>query len=161
MPTGIYKRTEFHRNILSKCHKGIITWNKGLTKETDIRLKKMGKTISKIQFAKNLKGSKHWSWRGGKHLDSHGYPMIYMPNHPRANHNYVFEHWIIMEEFLGRYLKKGEEIHHINGNPSDNRIENLKLFPNHSEHSKTHYPKGKPIAISWKNRKHFNVFPHF
>ena len=48
------------------------------------------------------------------------------------------EHRTIMEYFLGRKLKRNEHVHHINGNPKDNRIENLEIkSPN--EHAKLHY----------------------
>lgn len=50
-----------------------------------------------------------------------------------------------MEKYLNRTLEKSEVIHHKDGNPANNSIENLILFPNQSTHAKYYYyiRKGK------------------
>lgn len=55
--------------------------------------------------------------------------MRHAAGHPRAtSNNYVFEHILVMEESLGRYLLPGENVHHKNGIRSDNSISNLELW---------------------------------
>ena len=87
-------------------------------------------------------GVESHSWKGGKYINN-GYICIYNPEHHHPNHlgKYVFEHRLVMERMLGRYLKPEEVVHHINRNLSDNRIENLMLFPNLSKHLNFHHRK--------------------
>jgi hypothetical protein len=49
-----------------------------------------------------------------------------------------------MENHLGRYLEQNEVVHHIDGDRSNNHINNLKLT-NQSDHAKEHSTKLNPI----------------
>jgi hypothetical protein len=73
-------------------------------------------------------------------ITSHGYIMIMKRDHPYCSRRdgYVYKHRLVMEEHLGRYLLPTEDVHHINGDKKDNRIENLQLFPSRSAHTKFH-----------------------
>lgn len=70
---------------------------------------------------------------------NHGYRCIYIPEHPHARDGkYVYEHRLVMEEVLNRYLDPLKDVvHHINGVKTDNRPENL-VVTNRAEHAKIH-----------------------
>lgn len=52
-----------------------------------------------------------------------GYIRLTLPGGRR-----VMEHVHVMEQYIGRRLEPGENVHHLNGITSDNRIENLELW---------------------------------
>jgi len=84
-------------------------------------------------------GSRHANWKGGRVLDKNGYVLVLAPLHPyarRGNGNYILEHRLVMESYLGRFLKPEEVVHHKNKDKLDNRICNLALFSRNSEHLK-------------------------
>src|SRR5204863_5581815 len=69
------------------------------------------------------------NWKGGRTVHKAGYVMVRVPDHPRVRASaYVFEHILVMEEQLGRFLIEGESVHHRNGVRDDNRPENLELW---------------------------------
>lgn len=92
----------------------------------------------KTEFKKGQNtGEKHQNWKGGKYNQGSGYIRVWSPNHPnKDSKGYVYEHRLLMEQMLGRYLKPGEIVHHINGIKDDNREKNLQLMLSNKEHFK-------------------------
>lgn len=74
-------------------------------------------------------GARNGNWKGGRVLHQKGYVYIRAPEHPRGKpRGYVFEHVLVMEAMLGRYLLPNETVHHKNGRRGDNRPSNLELW---------------------------------
>lgn len=123
IPARIKRSKHLYCSLPCK-HKGDkfrIPWNKGMANPS-------------------MNGDKNYFWKGGKYTESRGYVLIYSYDHPHKNiNNYVYEHHLVMEKHLGRYLSPEERVHHINFNKSDNRIKNLKLFPSESKHQQHHW----------------------
>ena len=49
---------------------------------------------------------------------------------------YIMEHRLVMAQWMGRLLSRNEVVNHINHNPSDNRRENLELYPTNGDHKR-------------------------
>lgn len=98
-------------------------------------------------------GEGHPKWLGGRTRTAHGYVKVVCPDHPTCvevnrrreavakgayypKQKYVWEHRLVMEKLLGRFLTAGEVVHHMDGNPSNNAPENLRLFDSNAEHLK-------------------------
>lgn len=62
-------------------------------------------------------------------LDKGGYVMVYEPDHPNKSfHGWQYEHRLVVEKAIGRYLGSNEHVHHVNGITDDNRLENLQVM---------------------------------
>jgi hypothetical protein len=69
-----------------------------------------------------LKGERAAHYKTGREITQYGYVKILVSGyHPRKHKGKVFEHIIVMEKKIGRFLKPEERVHHINGNKQDNR----------------------------------------
>lgn len=74
---------------------------------------------------------------------SKGYRYVYAPDAYGASKSgsfkgYILEHRYVMEKAIGRALTKDEDVHHIDLNPLNNAIDNLKLMSK-KEHYRLHY----------------------
>jgi len=133
MPTGVYEHKPLSEELKKK-----------------LSLLKKGKPLSahhKMMLSKchaDFKGSNSPSWKGGKYKNHDGYIYCHASNHPnKTKMGYVREHRLVIERIIGRYLKKGEIVHHKNGIVSDNSPENLVLCKNQKDHLKHHKKRTK------------------
>ena len=79
-----------------------------------------------------LRAGGHPSWKGGRTVGKHGYILVRPGDDPIAQEmthlrGYVPEHRLVVARALGRPLRRDEQVHHINGNVQDNRLDNLEL----------------------------------
>ncbi len=96
------------------------------------------------EFPIGSAGEKNPRWNGGRLVHPKGYILIYCPSHPHPNSGrYVFEHRLVVEAHLGRYLLPEEVVHHRNSVKDDNQPRNLQVFGSNGEH----------LAIELKGRK--------
>jgi hypothetical protein len=114
-----------------------VVWNKGLTKETDIRVAQM-----LVTYDKNFREGKHKRIYT-RHKDKPPFIMgqylaIFMPEHPKANSSgAVYVHFLVAEKILGRPIVN-ESIHHIDENKLNNNEDNILVFKTNADHIRFH-----------------------
>lgn len=126
MPKGVYERTEYHKQFGFK---------KGNT------------------YGKKMAGKNHGNWKGGyKYKKSRG--LIYRMKLV-GTRKYYAEHRWVMEQYLGRKLRKDEAVHHKDGDTLNNDIGNLEVL-SWEEHKNKHkgsykYPNFKCVCGKTKH----------
>jgi len=91
---------------------------------------------------KRLQGDTNPRWNNGVRYDaSHGFYVHVKPDHPfyqmsmnAGGQKYIAEHRLVVAMSIGRLLEKWEVVHHINGDNTDNRLENLELLSSQTKH---------------------------
>lgn len=71
---------------------------------------------------KDIKGEESHNWKGGIHKRIDGYVRVNIKGKRFLYHRVLTN------------AKDGQVVHHIDHNPSNNSIENLKVFNSQSEH---------------------------
>ncbi len=118
------------------------------TEETKRKMSERQRGKLNPMFGVSLYGELGPNWQGGR-IHKGDYIMVLRLDHPYHNGlGYVYEHRLVLEEKLGRYLLPSEVSHHLNGIRDDNRLENLVLYANNSLHM-----QGHPIRRHKKNEK--------
>jgi len=82
------------------------------------------------------RGEANGSWIGGRKVDLDGYVLVAAPSgHPCARKDgLMYEHRLVLEAYLGRYLLPLETVDHIDGLHLHNAPSNLRVFASNADH---------------------------
>lgn len=91
---------------------------------------------------KHLTGSRAANWGEGLRVP-HTYVITYAPWHPKSRMGGKIElHRLIAEAAIGRFLKRGESVHHKDHDPMNNHWSNLEVMTQ-AQHAKVHTKQNK------------------
>lgn len=76
-------------------------------------------------------GQRNPAWHGGRRQRTDGYILIWTPDGERL------EHQVIAEQTLGRRLRRGEIVHHIDHDRANNSPDNLQVMTQ-AQHAALH-----------------------
>lgn len=118
-----------------------------------LQIKRATRVGVRIVKKPSILGSKNPRWKGGKTIAHDGRVLVYSPNHPNPSKGrYVYRYRLVMEQHIGRFLKRGEVVHHKNHIVNDDRIENLQIM-REVEHNQLHAKELRCVGWSRKYKK--------
>lgn len=86
-------------------------------------------------------GDRNPAYKTGRKIDRDGYVLVSAPlGHPNArmrdgrSYGLIYEHRLILEQKLGRYLLPSEAVDHIDGLRLHNSPSNLRVFDSNADH---------------------------
>jgi hypothetical protein len=97
---------------------------------------------------RDICGPRNPNWKGGKVRTVDGRVLVYCPGDTEArmyNGTHALRYRLVAREKLGRQLQDDEVVHHINGDPTDDRPENLEVTVQ-SAHARHHLNKRRDPA---------------
>lgn len=107
-----------YTSICSSCGVGFVWIRKYRLCPSNPHRKLCASCLQRHQAEYNRKPSS----RPNRYIDSNGYVNI------RLDGKFVAEHRYVMEQILARPLRKGESVHHKDGDKANNAQENLELW---------------------------------
>lgn len=130
--------------------------------ELGLNARHVRKVALRLDLPRLREGARHGrgnhQFVSGRRVDLDGYVLVTAPNdHPYARHRtnrgtkLIYEHRLVLERHLGRYLLPSEVVDHIDGLTLHNAPENLRLFASNAEHL-AETLRGRPKALSQAGR---------
>jgi len=93
-------------------------------------------------------GDDNPNWKGGRSVASNGYVLLRVgtQHHLADVRGYAYEHRVVAESIIGRQLAPGEQVHHVNGDKTDNRPCNLRVLDT-AFHQAEHRRAGRDLRM--------------
>jgi hypothetical protein len=104
--------------------------------------------------AAGRRGALNPNWKGGRTIASNGYVLLRVgvDHHLADVRGYAYEHRVVAEHKVGRRLRKGEIVHHLNGDKTDNRQDNLVITKSIRHHRSQHRTRADLRLFGAPNR---------
>jgi len=140
MPKGVYKRTEKYKREVSERMKGVKLTDEHRKNISEAKKGKKATEETKRKMSISQKKRGKWNEQQKKRLSFKRFGKL-NPNWKEGKYtadNYRRTARKIMAKHLGRPLLSKENVHHMDGDYTNNNIDNLYLFSNRGKHISYH-----------------------